>query len=59
MKKEKSKKGLVVAKKSFEVHQNDFHLVITEGDEIDLGKIPEIYHDNLRAEGVILEESES
>lgn len=41
------------AKKNFVINHNDYVLVIKEGEEMDLSKIPELYHANLKAEGVI------
>lgn len=41
----------MIAKKNFEIHHNDYHCVIKEGD--DLSQIPELYHANLKTEGVI------
>lgn len=41
----------LVAKKDFEIHQGDFHLVIKAGD--DLRDVPKVYHENLKTEGVI------
>lgn len=39
------------AKKDFEIHHNDFHLVIKSGDE--LKDVPVIYLENLKTEGVL------
>ncbi len=41
------------AKKDFVINHNDYVLVIKEGDDLDLSKIPELYHENLKTEGVI------
>lgn len=41
----------MIAKKGFEIHHNEFHRVIKEGD--DLSDVPAIYHANLKTEGVI------
>lgn len=43
--------GEMTAKKDFEIHQNDYHRVIKEGD--DLSDVPECYHQNLKTEGVL------
>jgi hypothetical protein len=40
-----------IAKKDFEIHHNDYHRVIKAGD--DVSDVPEHYHPNLRAEGVL------
>lgn len=40
-----------IAKKAFEIHQNDFHLKIKVGD--DLSGVPAIYLPNLKTEGVL------
>jgi len=39
------------AKKDFEIHHNDYHLVIKSGD--DLCEVPEMYLQNLKTEGVL------
>ncbi len=44
-------KAALVAKKDFEIHQNDYHLVIKAGDNI--SDVPEIYIPNLKSEGVL------
>lgn len=41
-----------IAKKDFEIHHNDFHLVIKEGDDL-RKSVPEMYRENLKTEGVI------
>jgi hypothetical protein len=43
--------GIMTAQKDFEIHHNEYHRVIKCGD--DLSDIPELYHPNLKAEGVI------
>lgn len=45
------KKPEMVAKKDFEIHQNDFHLVIKAGD--DLSEVPAQFIPNLKTEGVL------
>lgn len=41
------------AKKDFEIHRNDDHIIIKKGDEISEKKVPKIYWANLKTEGVI------
>jgi len=41
----------LIAKRDFVIFQNDFRADIKKGD--DLSEIPEIYHQNLKTEGVI------
>ena len=49
----KASKESKKAKKDFSINHNDYSLVIKEGDDLDLSSIPEIYHQNLKTEGVI------
>lgn len=44
-------KAALVAKKDFRITQNDYDRVIKAGD--DLADVPEVYHPNLKTEGVI------
>lgn len=41
------------AKKDFEINQGEVHIFIKKGDEISEKKVPKIYWENLRTEGVI------
>lgn len=41
----------LVAKKNFEIFQNEYHRVIKVGD--DLSDVPERFHENLKTEGVL------
>ena len=43
----------IKAKKDFVIHHNKFHFEIKKDGEIDLNKIPKIFHQNLKTEGVI------
>ena len=43
--------GSLTAKKDFEIHQNGYDRVIKVGD--DLSDVPELFHPNLRTEGVL------
>jgi hypothetical protein len=46
-----AKKGPLIAKKDFEIQQNDYLRVIKAGE--DLGDVPAVYHANLKTEGVL------
>ena len=48
---QKKLEGQMIAKKAFEIHQNDYHKVIKKGD--DLSDVPKVYWPNLKTEGVI------
>jgi hypothetical protein len=48
---ERDAHGTLVAKKDFEINHNEYHRVIKVGD--DLSDVPDLYHENLRTEGVI------
>ena len=41
------------AKKDFVLHQNDIHIELKEGDDIDKKKIPKRFETNLKKEGVL------
>lgn len=47
------KAKVVVAKKDFEIHQGEVHILIKKGDEISEKKVPKVYWENLKTEGVI------
>lgn len=48
---EKSKSKGLVAKKNFVIAHNEYYRVIKAGD--DVSDVPELYHENLRTEGVL------
>jgi len=47
----KKKPAPLIAKKDFTLHHNEYRRTIKVGD--DLSDVPELYHPNLRTEGVL------
>lgn len=43
--------SMLIAKKAFIIRHNDYYREIKPGD--DLSDIPELYHENLKTEGVL------
>lgn len=41
------------AKKDFEIHQGDVHIIIKKGEEISEKRVPKKFWENLKTEGVL------